>query len=71
MVTDRVILDGTTIEEVERYHLATLKLAIDQANQREAEFEGMSQARISATQRKSANHRKHVAEIAGRLKLEG
>lgn len=29
---DRFILDGTTIEEVDKYHLATLKLAVDQTN---------------------------------------
>jgi hypothetical protein len=30
---DKIILDGTTIEEVERYHLETLKLAIKRANE--------------------------------------
>jgi hypothetical protein len=29
---DRIVLDGTTIEEVERYHFDTLKLAVAEAN---------------------------------------
>jgi hypothetical protein len=29
---DRFILDGTTIEEVDKYHLETLQLAVDQTN---------------------------------------
>lgn len=34
---DRIILDGTTIEEVERTHKATLELCVCEANRIEAE----------------------------------
>jgi hypothetical protein len=29
---DTIVLDGTTMEEVEKYHLRTLKLAVEEAN---------------------------------------
>ena len=36
---DRIILDGTTIEEVERYHQETLLAVLDRVNQLIAEHE--------------------------------
>jgi len=36
---DKVVLNGTTIEEVERYHKKTLKIAVDMANIALAEIE--------------------------------
>ncbi len=64
---DRIILDGTTIEEVERFHLETLKLAIAEANKLEKEERRKSKSRASAQQQKVEQHLKHVATIAGRL----
>lgn len=67
---ERVILDGTTIEEVERYHLATLKLAMTQANQHLAALEKKSAEQQAAFRQKSDEHKKHVAEIASRLRFD-
>jgi hypothetical protein len=67
---DRIVLDGTTIEEVEKYHLDTLKLAVNRANELTQEwFRRRDEAAGSAasTQEK---HRRHVDEIAKRLKFE-
>ena len=36
VVGDTIVLDGTTIEELERYHAKTLKLAVDVTNQQVA-----------------------------------
>lgn len=66
VIGDRVILDGTTIEEVKRFHLDTLKLAIEQANR----LEEQSKQRADAAERKRTRHREHVAEVAKELKFD-
>jgi hypothetical protein len=70
VINDRIILNGTTIEEVERFHVDTLKLAINEANKLEEEDARKSHRQSSALQQKRDRHRKHVAEIASRLKFE-
>ena len=67
---DRIILDGTTIEEVERYHFDTLKLAVAEANRLVGEEKQTSVRQASASQSRSQRHRDHVAEVARRLKFE-
>jgi hypothetical protein len=66
---DRVILDGTTIEEVERYHLDTLKLAVSEANRLLEEEKRTNARRASASESRRQRHREHVAEVARRLKF--
>ncbi len=63
---DRIILDGTTIEEVERYHLKTLKLAVERANELSVQW---SRAK---TKEKTTDgqHRQHVKDVAKRLKFD-
>jgi len=63
---DRIILDGTTIEEVERYHLKTLKLAVERANELSIQW---SRAK---TKEKTTDgrHRQHVKDVAKRLKFD-
>ena len=70
VIGDRVILDGTTIEEVEKYHLDTLKLAVTLANKLEREEKATLRQRASAEEQKQERHRKHVEEIAKRLKFD-
>jgi hypothetical protein len=67
---DTVILDGTTMEELERYHVDTLRLVLDKANADVAEHE---RQRWQQAQREEAAQRQHeetVEEISGRLKFE-
>jgi hypothetical protein len=67
---DRIILDGTTIEEVERYHLKTLKLAVERANQLIVQWL-RSRKQLEETQsHQQDEHRHHVKEVAKRLKFE-
>src|ERR1700739_1747494 len=61
---DRVILDGTTIEEVERYHLKTLKLAVERANELNAEWWRVKDRRNSSLKDERDLHRRHVKEVA-------
>jgi len=67
---DRLILDGTTIEEVEKYHLQTLKLAIAEANELVREEQAGARQRINVQDQKKEAHRKHVEAVAKRLKFE-
>jgi hypothetical protein len=67
---DTVVLDGTTMEEVEKYHLQTLKLAIGEANKLEA---AAVQRNREAEQLRAAaeeEHRRHVEDVAGRLDFD-
>jgi hypothetical protein len=67
---DRIILDGTTIEEVERYHLKTLKLAVERANELSAQWRRSREQRGKAQNDQEASHRQHVKEVAKRLKFD-
>jgi hypothetical protein len=68
--SDRIILDGTTIEEVERYHLETLKLAVSATNE---EYEALvARERVLEQQRQQAAdvQRQRVEDTIGRLKFD-
>jgi hypothetical protein len=66
VVGDTIILDSTTIEEVERYHLKTLKLAIERANELAAKWR-QREKNLSERQ-EELRHR--VREVAKRLKFD-
>jgi hypothetical protein len=66
---DRIILDGTTIDDLEQYHMQPLERAIGEANQLASEVRGKSQQKASAEEVKRLIHREHVAAVAKRLKF--
>ncbi len=66
---DRIVLDGTTMEEVERYHLETLKLAVAQANRLIHDENHKRQRSAPLRERTQEEHRKKVREIASRLQF--
>lgn len=57
---DIIILNGTTIEEVKRYHRDTLVLCVQEANRREQEFIEHMQKKKVAQQRRSEVHRQSI-----------
>jgi hypothetical protein len=68
---DRIILDGTTMEEIERYHAKTLKLALEKTNE-EAAAEEERQRLLAEQKRKSELElRNSVGEISKRLNEPG
>ena len=67
---DRVILDGTTIEEVERHHRETLVLVLDKVNREIAEHEEAQRRRAEAERQRSEEHRRSVDEAAKRLRFD-
>lgn len=64
---DRLLLDGTTVDEVKEYHAETLRLAVDATNAQEAELRRRDEAAAAATQERDAQHRSHVADIADEI----
>lgn len=65
---DRVILDGTTVEEVAKYHLETLKLAISAANKDYSELLARQQQVEERRAQADDQHRRSVQEMKDRLK---
>ena len=70
IIGDRIILDGTTIEEVERYHRDTLKVVIERVNQLLEEHENNKRRRAEEEKRQQEAHQTHLREIANRLKFD-
>jgi hypothetical protein len=70
VVGRKIVLDGTTVEEVESHHKETLVAAVFQAN---LQFEQAQQAaarqRVEA-ERREAEHRKQVADAATKVKFD-
>jgi len=67
---DRIVLNGTTMEEVEKVHRETLKLAVDQAN---ADYVKLVEQRSKEEARKKEaeeQHRKSVEEISKRIRFD-
>jgi hypothetical protein len=70
IIGNRVVLDGTTIEEVERYHRDTLLLAVQAANKIESDIE---KERIETRRRQrevEEDHRQKIRDAAKRMKFD-
>jgi hypothetical protein len=67
---DRIVLDGTTIEELERFHLKTLKLVVQQLNEKAAQHLKAERDRAEARQQANAEHDRRVREAAERLRFD-
>lgn len=70
VVGDQILLDGTTLEEVERYHRKTLVLAVKQANEEYGKSEEMRRNREAAERKRVEDHRADVRESAERIKFD-
>lgn len=66
---DKIILNGTTIEEVRDYHIETLKLCVDVANKKEAQI--LEQERLKKEQEeiRKQTHYNNVQSIADEIKF--
>jgi hypothetical protein len=70
VVGDRIILDGTTIEEVQHYHKRTLTLCINEANKKEAEWKARVAQQKALEEQRSQAHRKSISDIASQIKFD-
>jgi hypothetical protein len=66
----RIILDGTTMEELETTHVATLKLAVEQANRKYADLLAHRRATSERQRQDEEKHRKSVEESAKKIKFD-
>ncbi len=67
---NRILLEGTTIEEVEEVHLTTLELAIDAANREHREVVAREANRQHAKEAERERHRRNVRDIASRITFD-
>lgn len=67
---DTVVLDGTTMEELERYHVETLQAVLDKVNQDVAVHEAKERARAEREKQQRREHDENVHQIAGRLQFD-
>ncbi len=67
---DKVYLDGTTLEEVEKYHRDTLKLALQETNQFVAEYEQDKRIKDERAWRRLEEHERTVCEQSSRIRFD-
>jgi hypothetical protein len=67
---DTVVLDGTTMDELERYHLATLKLALQATNERYAEHVRKLHEDERRKREERERHEAEIDDIARRLHFD-
>jgi hypothetical protein len=67
---DAIILDGTRMEELERYHVETLRHVLDKVNKDVAEHEQRERARAEREAEADRQHDESVREISDRIKFE-
>jgi hypothetical protein len=68
--SDTVVLNGTTVEELERYHVETLRHVLAKVNADVAEHERNENARLARDAEAARQHEKSVSEVASRLKFD-
>lgn len=67
---DRIVLDGTTVEEVAQYHQRTLKLAVDATNAQHAEHLRREAAAATARDEAARRHREEVERGIATLRFD-
>jgi hypothetical protein len=67
---NKIYLDGTTIEEVERYHKKTLKLAVEVANNKYAELQASKKYQEEQERIRKEQHRKNIDDISKRISFD-
>jgi hypothetical protein len=70
VIGDTVILDGTTLDEVERYHRDTLKLALSETNKVYSEYLAREQQRQYTEKERRAEHERAVREAAKKIRFD-
>jgi hypothetical protein len=67
---DRIVLDGTTIEELERYHLATLKMVVGLLNEQTAEHLRAERTNRESEAKFTAERLRLVQDVNNRLDFD-
>jgi hypothetical protein len=67
---DSIILEGTTLEELERYHVETLRHVLAKVNADVAAHERQEPVRAEREAEARRQHDESVREIVGRLRFD-
>ncbi len=67
--SDKIILDGTTIEEVKQYHRDTLILCVEKTNEEEKQFRRREEQLKRKKQEEIENHYRNKEDISKGLKF--
>lgn len=68
--SDRIVLDGTTVDEVAKYHAATLVAVVERFNIVAAQTVERDEREAEAREQAEAAHRQHVQDVAGDIRFE-
>jgi hypothetical protein len=67
---DSIVLDGTTVDELARYHAETLRLVISEVNRRVTEIEDQERVKAEQAEADRRAHEAAVREAAKRISFE-
>ena len=67
---NKIVLDGTTIEEVEKYHKDTLKLAVGVANKTLKELKEKQKQIAEREKQKLEEHKNKLGDISKRITFD-
>lgn len=67
---DKLVLDGTTVDEVAAYHAATLKAVVERFNAEAAAAAKREQRASQASAEREKAHRRHVDDVASEIRFE-
>lgn len=67
--SDKIILDGTTIEEVKQYHRDTLILCVEKTNEEERQFRKREEQLKRKKQEEIENHYRNINDISKDIKF--
>jgi TIR domain-containing protein len=67
---DQIVLDGTTVEEVQRYHRDTLVLCVKETNRIITEHEHKIRMAEEEERRRSEEHQARVRDLSGKIKFD-
>ncbi len=70
VVGNKIILTRTTIEEVEKYHRATLLLAVEAANKAEAAIRAERQRKRNEEEERKRKHQEKIQDVAKKLRFD-
>jgi TIR domain-containing protein len=67
---DTIVLDGTTMDELETVHLNTLRAVMDKTNDEAAEFERRQHEAQRREKEQQASHEENVLDVSRRLRFD-
>jgi hypothetical protein len=68
--SNKIVLDGTTIEEVENTHKETLQLCLDVANKKDEEYQKRKRIKEEEEENKIQKHKESVASRAKKISFD-